>query len=129
MSTVYFCNKKLLRKAARAYAHEYRTAATVPFCINTWYSAEELTALERKHADWFLDCRWLTNSNMDWFVSHCAWCYEERDGLDDNNEHEECDLRLHYSSEIGKVEQAAVLTKQVIPRAPASVIAQIMAFL
>jgi hypothetical protein len=129
MSTVYSCNKKLLRAAARAYAHEYRTAVIVPFCINTWYSAEELTALERKHADWLLECHWLTNSNTDWFVSYCAWCYEERDRIDDDNEHEECDLRLHYCSEEGKAEQAAVLNKQVIPRAPATVIAQIMAFL
>ena len=127
MSTIYSCNKKLLRAAGRAYAREYNTTATVPFCMDTWYSEEELTALERKHAGWFLDCRWLTNGNTDWFIPHCAWCYEER-WLEDDNEHEECDLRIYYCSEIGKAEQAALLTKVVIPLAPAAVIAQIMAF-
>lgn len=129
MSIVYFCNKKLLRAAARAYAHEYNTPAVVPFRMDIEYSAEALTALEREHADWFIECDWLTKSDMDWFIPHCAWCYGERGGCEDDNDHEECDIRLHYHSEIGKAEQAALLTKVVIPRAPAVVIAQIMAFL
>jgi hypothetical protein len=138
MSVVYYCDKKLLRKAARAYAYEtsrsarraeFRTKPTVPFCMDKEYSWQELMELERKHTDWFLDCLWLTNSNTNWWIPYCAWCYEERGGCEDDNEHEECDLRLHYCSEAGKAEQAAILTKQVIPRAPAVVIAQIMAFL
>ena len=128
MSIVYFCNKKLLRAAARAYAQEYREPATVPFCLNTEYTPEALTALERAHADWLLECRWLTNSDTRWFIPHCGWCYEER-WFDDDNEHDECDTRLHYHSDIGKAEQETLLTKVVIPRAPAVVIAQIMAFL
>ena len=129
MSIVYFCNKKLLRAAARAYAHEYKTAAIVPFCISKEYSWGEVLEIERKHKDWFIECDWLTNCNMDWFIPYCAWCYEERGGCEDDNEHEECDLRLYYHSEVGKAEQAALLTKVVIPGAPAVVIAQIMAFL
>ena len=129
MSIVYYCDKKLLRKAARAYAHEFRTEPTVPFCMNIEYSAAELTALERTHQDWFLDCGWLLNCGMNCWIPYCAWCYEERGGCEDDNEHEECDIRLHYCSERGKAEQAALLTTVVIPRAPAVVIAKIMAFL
>jgi hypothetical protein len=131
MSIIYACNKKLLRAAARAYAKEFReAAATVPFDLNAWYSEGERWALERTHGDWIHECEWLMDdTSFAWFIPYCAWCYEERDGVSDDNYHDECDLRLHYCSEAGMVEQAQVLSTEIIPKAPPVVIGLIMSFL
>lgn len=131
MSIIYACDKKLLRSVARAYAHKFQLASVcVPFDLDAWYSETERWGLERTHDDWINECEWLTCcSSMDWFIPHCAWCYEERDPLGEDNEHEECDTRLHYCSEAGMAEQAAVLTKEILPTAPAVVIDTIMSFL
>lgn len=131
MSIVYACNKKKLRAAARAYAKEFRgAAATVPFDLDAWYSEDERWALEHTHGDWIHECEWLTGDiSFAWFIPYCAWCYEERGGVDDDNYHDECDLRLHYCSEAGMAEQAQVLSTEIIPKAPPVVIGLIMSFL
>jgi hypothetical protein len=130
MSIIYACHKKLLRAAARAYAAEFRTEAKVPFDLDAWYSEGERWALERTHGDWIYECEWLTgDTSFAWFIPHCAWCYEERCDAGDDNEHDECDLRLHYCSEAGMAEQAQVLSTDIVPKAPPVVIGLIMSFL
>jgi hypothetical protein len=130
MSIVYACNKKQLRMAAQAYAKEFQKPAIVPFCVESWYTEEQLTELERIHAQWLVDCEWLMgNDSCFWFIPYCAWCGELRPPCGDENEHDECDARLHYCSEQGLVEQEQVLTKEIVPVAPSVVIDNIMAFL
>lgn len=123
MSIIYACNKKKLRAAARAYKH------TVPFDMDKWYSETERWMLEHDHEEWINDCEWLMGeTSLEWFIPHCAWCREER-GEENDYEHVVCDTRLYYCSEQGVAEQKVVLSKQVMPTAPAVVIANIMSFL
>jgi hypothetical protein len=134
MSIAYSCNKKLFRAAARALD------TPVPIDITLYYSDEEVRSLIDTHADWFdegewnVDYKWkslwfIPHLDLPWFIPCCAWCYEERAEYGEENEHDLCDVRLYYHTEEGKAEQARLLQREIMPKAPASVIGLIMSFL
>ncbi len=63
------------------------------------------------------------------FETCCGWCYEPRaDCPMSDNEHDECDLRLHYHSEEGIIEQEKTLI-ELKPVLPSVVVDRIMQFL
>lgn len=69
--------------------------------FNDWYTIDELYKLQKEHT-WF---------EIDYCTPYCAWCKCERSTIADDNEHEECDMRMHYCSEIGVSEQRHTLSK------------------
>jgi hypothetical protein len=126
MSIIYKPDLKHCRLLARAAKSQF------PVDTNLFYTEDEAYRIYDANDDWFTYCRWELNMDArfeDIFLSYCAWCYELRDGFSDSNEHDECDARLHYSSEIGKEEQANLLTTEIVPKAPTSVISLIMSYL
>lgn len=126
MSIVYKPNLKLCRALARA------SASAIPFDTKLFYTEDDAWRIYEANDEWIIHCIWELNMDAsfeDIFLPYCAWCYEHRDELSDNNEHDECDARLHYSSEKGMAEQAALLTTEIVPKAPTSVIDRIMSFL
>lgn len=72
------------------------------FDFKDWYTYSDLTEYEKKH-------EWFSWDNL--CIPYCAWCYYERSMLTDDNEHEECDLRLYYCSKDGIQEQYETLAK------------------
>lgn len=141
MSIVYRPNLKRCRALARVSASAIlkrclalvrASASAIPFDTSLFYTKDEAWRIYDANDEWFTYCRWELNMETgfeDIFIPYCAWCYEHRDGLSDSNEHDECDTRLHYCSEEGMAEQAAVLTTEIVPKAPTSVIDRIMSFL
>jgi hypothetical protein len=136
MSIIYRPDVKHCRRLARAAKHCRRLARAarppIPFVTSLFYTEDEAYRIYDANDDWLTYCRWELNMDAcfeDLFLPYCAWCYELRDGLSDSNEHDECDARLHYCSEIGKAEQAELLTTEIVPKAPTSVISLIMSFL
>lgn len=126
MSIIYRPDLKNCRRLARA------AGSAFPFDTSLFYTEDEAEYIYDKSNDWLRYCRWELNVDAwfeDLFLPYCAWCYELRDGLSDSNEHDECDTRLHYCSEIGKAEQAELLATEIVPKAPTSVISLIMSFL
>lgn len=120
---VFKANKRQIQKAYDSYIHNVRRyiyyenresgyritmreiTETTPFPkleFNDWYLIDELYDLQKEY-EWF---------NYELFcLPYCAWCYCERSMIADDNEHEECDMRMYYCSEEGVTEQYDTLAK------------------
>ena len=88
------------------------------------YTYKEMDELYKTH-EWLLCCA----DEEECFESCCGWCHERRsDDPGEDNEHDECDTRLHYISEEGILEQEKTLI-ELKPALPSVVVNQIMQFL
>lgn len=134
-SIAYRVNKKMVKEAYLEYVSEeiyfwedrVPTKARlnrmkIPSLPTGWLTLMQVSALEKKHS------RWLSCAEESCFVPYCAWCYYPRNLLEDDNEHELCDERLHYSSEASKPEQEATLAS-IVPALPKVVLENIMSYL
>lgn len=119
-----------LRKAFNSYRSYYddeHTIWTETMQINTkrFYTSKEVSELYEMHEWMRYDA-----DEYECFESYCGWCYEPRweSCPADDNEHDECDLRLHYHSEEGIMEQEKTLI-ELKPALPSVVVDRIMQFL
>lgn len=88
------------------------------------YTSEEISKLYKLH-EWML----YEADDYECFETCCGWCYEPRwDCPAHDNEHDECDMRLHYTSEIGVMEQEKTLV-DLKPAVPSIIVDKIMQFL
>jgi hypothetical protein len=104
------------RRAIRFSRKELLERYPLTFTFKDWYSNSDLIALEKTH-EWF--------SWSDVCIPYCAWCYYERSILTDDDEHEECDMRLYYCSVDGIQEQYETLAdlKPILPTCALDLIA------
>ena len=75
---------------------KWRKEKKAQLSIPTWVTEEQKNELETKY--WYF-------LEPEHFLPHCAWCSSPRCPVEDDNEHEDCDLRLYLETEEGKEEQ------------------------